>query len=52
MGVVKGIVNIFIALICSVYILLQRERIVRYIKKLAKAMLSSRGYEKFQKYFF
>lgn len=51
MGVVKGIVNIFIALICSVYILLQRERIVRYIKKLAKAMLSSRGYEKFQKYF-
>ena len=51
MGVIKGIVNIFIAVICSVYILAQRTRIIRFLNRLAKAALTERGYERYQKYF-
>ena len=51
MGVIKGIVNIFIAVICSVYILAQRTRIIRFLNRLAKAVLKERGYERYQKYF-
>ena len=51
MGVIKGIVNIFIAVICSVYILAQRTRIIRFLNRLAKAVLTERGYERYQKYF-
>lgn len=50
-GIVKGIVNIFIALICSVYILAQRTRIVRFLNRLAKATLTNSGYSKFNRYF-
>ena len=51
MGVIKGIVNIFIAVICSVYILAQRTRIIRFLNRLAKAVLTERGYERYEKYF-
>lgn len=51
MGVVKGVINIFIAVICSVYILAQRTRIIRFLNRLAKAVLTERGYERYQKYF-
>ncbi len=51
MGVVKGIVNIFISLICSVYILSQRTRIIAFINRLARATLTEKGYARFNKYF-
>ena len=51
MGIIKGIVNIFIAVICSVYILAQRTRIVGFLNKLAKAILTKKGYERFNRYF-
>ena len=35
-GLIRGIINIFIAIICSVYILAQRTRIVRFIDRLCK----------------
>ena len=51
MGIIKGIVNIFIAVICSVYILAQRTRIVNFLNRFAKAVLIKRGYERFNRYF-
>ena len=51
MGIIKGIINIFIAIICSVYILAQRDRIVRFINRFAKAVLTEKGYRRFEKYF-
>lgn len=51
MGIIKGIVNIFIAVICSVYILAQRTRIVNFLNRFAKAVLTKRGYERFNRYF-
>ncbi len=51
MGAVKGVLNIFIALICSIYILSEREGILNFINKVAKALMSDKGYEKFTKYF-
>lgn len=51
MGVVKFIINIFIAIVCSVYILAERSKIVEFINKLAKATMSKEGYKKFTRYF-
>ena len=42
MGFIKGIVNIFIAIICSVYILAQRNRIVGFLNRFAKAILTEK----------
>lgn len=50
-GVIKWIVNMFIALICSVYILTQRSRIVRFLDRFVRATLASRGYARYKKYF-
>ena len=50
-GAVKSIVNIFISFICSVYIIAQRESIVNFINKLAKATMTEKGYKKFVRYF-
>ena len=50
-GAVKSIVNIFIAIICSVYILAQRESIIKFINKFAKSVMKDSGYRKFNKYF-
>ncbi len=50
-GAVKSIVNIFIAVICSIYILAQRESIVEFINKFAKSTMNRNGYYKFNKYF-
>ena len=50
-GAVKSIVNIFIAIICSVYILAQRESIIKFINKFAKSVMKESGYRKFNKYF-
>ena len=51
MGIIKGIINIFIAIICSVYILAQRNRIIRFIDRFEKAVLTEKGYARFNKYF-
>ena len=51
MGLIRGIINIFIAIICSVYILAQRNRIVRFIDRLSKAVNNEKGYARFNKYF-
>ena len=50
-GAVKSIVNIFIAIVCSIYILAQRESIVEFINKFAKSVMKDSGYRKFNKYF-
>ncbi len=50
-GAVKSVLNIFIAFICSIYILAQKESIAEFINKLAKAIMTTRGYSKFIRYF-
>ena len=50
-GVVKTLFSFFIAIICSVYILAERESIVGAIDKFAKASMSEKGYAKFNRYF-
>ena len=50
-GVVKTMFSFFIAIICSIYILDERERIVESINKFAKASMSEKGYRKFNRYF-
>ena len=51
MGLIKGIINIFIAIICSVYILAQRTRIIRFLNRFAKAVFTEKGYKRYCKYF-
>lgn len=50
-GVAKVILNIFISIICSVYILNEREKLVKAINKFAKAVMTSAGYKRFNRYF-
>ena len=50
-GVVKTLFSVFIAFVCSVYILAERESIIGFINKFAKASMSEKGYEKFERYF-
>lgn len=50
-GIAKGVLNVFIAFICSIYILAEREGIVSFIKRLASAMMSPKAYAKFDRYF-
>ncbi len=50
-GAVKSIVNIFIAIVCSIYVLAQRESIVKFIDNLAKACMTKNGYKRFTRYF-
>ena len=51
MGVIKALLNVFISIICSIYILSQRESIVNFIYKLAKASMKEKGYKRFNRYF-
>ena len=50
-GAVKSILNIFIALICSIYILAGKEQITQFIHSFAKAVMTENGYNKFVHYF-
>lgn len=50
-GILKFLINCFIAIVCSIYILLERESIVKFIDKLAKASMNETGYRKFSRYF-
>ena len=51
MGFIKGVINLFIAIICSVYILAQRTRIINFLNRFARAVLTERGYQRFNRYF-
>lgn len=51
MGFIRGIVNLFIAVICSVYILAQRNRIINFLNRFARAVLTEKGYKRYDKYF-
>lgn len=50
-GVANGIFDFFVSLIVSVYILLERTRILNFIKKLAGAILKEKTYNAIGKYF-
>ena len=50
-GVVKALISAFIAIICSIYILAERESIISYIDRVAKASMPENGYNKFNRYF-
>ncbi len=50
-GIANGIFDFFVSLIVSVYILLERTRILNFIKKLAGAILKEKTYNAIGKYF-
>ena len=50
-GIVKFIFNCFIAIVCSIYILLERTEIVKFIKRTMKALLSKKRFKRFNNYF-
>ena len=50
-GLVSGIINTFVAIIVSVYILISRSQIIGFLKKFAKAVLNSTAYNNIDKYF-
>ena len=47
----ETILDVFIAVIVSVYILAQRNAIIRFLSKFTKAVVSENAYEKIKKYF-
>ena len=51
LGVVKTLFSAFIAIVCSIYILSERENIIGFVNKIAKASMSEKGFEKFNRYF-
>lgn len=50
-GIANGIFDFFVSLIVSVYLLLERTRILNFIKKLAGAILKEKTYNAIGKYF-
>lgn len=50
-GIANGIFDFFVSLIVSVYILLERTRILNFVKKLAGAILKEKTYNAIGKYF-
>lgn len=48
---VTGIVNIFVALIVSVYVLSERTKILRFFKRLAEAIFKENMYKNIDKYY-
>ncbi len=51
LGVATGIFDFFVALIVSIYILLERTQILNFIKKLAGAIFKEKTYKAIGKYF-
>lgn len=45
------IIDFFVAIIVSIYLLLERREILEFIKKLGRAILNKRAYKNFGKYF-
>ncbi|MCI8352955.1 MAG: AI-2E family transporter [Clostridia bacterium] len=50
-GIANGIFDFFVSLIVSVYILLERTRILNFVRKLAGAILKEKTYNAIGKYF-
>ena len=50
-NIANGIFDFFVAIIVSVYILLERNEIVKFIKKLTRAVFSTNTYNNINKYF-
>ena len=48
---ITGIVDVFVALIVSVYILAERTKIIAFLKKIVAAMFKERTYKNIDKYF-
>lgn len=51
LGLFKALFTFFIAIICSIRILSERERILKFIDKLTKIIMTENGYRKFNRYF-
>ena len=51
LDVFSGILDVFISVVVSVYILLQRSSIVRALRRFARAIFNKETYEAFNKYF-
>ena len=51
LGILKTLFNIFISIIVSVYVLLERTKIQKFLKKFAKAIFKTHNYKLFVKYF-
>ena len=51
MGIASGVFNIFVTIIISIYILLERTSILTYFRKLSNAMFSKETYERLDRYF-
>ena len=50
-GVFGAVFNIFVTIVISIYILLQRKNIKEFLKKLGKSMFDESAYTRFSKYF-
>lgn len=50
-GVFSGLFNIFVSLVVSVYVLLQRRHLVGALRKFSKAIFNEKAYEAIDKYF-
>lgn len=50
-GAVTGIVNVFVAVIVSIYVLSERTRIVRFLKRLVEAIFKENIYKNIDKYY-
>ena len=50
-GLINGIVNIFVTIIVSIYVLIERTKIYMFIKKAAKATMKEARYNTLSKYF-
>lgn len=51
LGVVSGLIDTFVAVIVSVYMLSERGRIFRFFERLIKAIFGDKKYKNFDKYF-
>ena len=50
-NIISGIFDVFVSIIVSVYILLQRTTIMRFLRRFARAMFKKNTYEAVNKYF-
>lgn len=51
-GVARGIFDIFVAIVVSVYFLAERSEILQFCKKLSKVMFKEKTYQYIEKYFY
>ena len=50
-GIASGLFNVFVTIIVSIYILLERTAILEFMQKLSKAMFQRKTYERINRYF-